>query len=419
MFKNAIRLRPWGAALALALLACGGNGHPGAPVAGTGTLPPVDPATAGSLTVTLVKDGLGEDLAQLNLAFRKLEVRSGGLWRPVLDLPAPAPAVNVLAATSQAPAVLASSPGVAWPPGPCDALRITLGPSTASLANDPDTPLALAVPEPFVCPMGLPGILTVATGQNTELRIEFNVDHVVQALVADPQEPATYRLVPGAVRGYDLAATGSITGQVGAAGTAGAPGPPLGGTAVTAQLQMPAAPVTHAIAFRTVRTDASGNFSLDLLPRGAAYTWTVVSQLVIGPPAYGAALGSPAQSLGDGAQLDTFSALVAPPAAQTTSTLTGTVAVPPAPGQAVWVDLVEVVPADPSQSLQCPFVVASAPVAADGSFAFPAADAQVPTGVYAAVLHTYTPGPGQELVDTPRSSAPIVLQTGVPQTISF
>ena len=353
MFKNAIRLRPWGAALALALLACGCSGHPGAQVAGTGTPPPVDPATAGSLTVTLVKDGLGEDLAQLNLAFRKLEVRSGGLWRPVLDLPAPAPAVNVLAATSQAPAVLASSPGVAWPPGPCDALRITLDPSTASLADDSGHP-----PRP-----GGSGAVRVPHGAARDPhrghRAEHRAAHRVQR---GPRGPGAGGGPPGA---------GHL--PAGAGGGAGL------------------RPGRHRVHHR-----AGGRRRHR---RGAR-------------PA-------PGRHGGDRPELDTFSALVAPPAAQTTSTLTGTVAVPPAPGQAVWVDLVEVVPADPSQSLQCPFVVASAPVAADGSFAFPAADAQVPTGVYAAVLHTYAPGPGQELVDSPRSSAPIGLQTGVPHTISF
>jgi len=418
MFKNPTRLRPWWAVLALALAVpgCGGGRTAAAPAS---ALPPVDPATAGTLTVTLVKDGLGDDLAQLNLAIRKVEVRSGGLWRPVLELPSPAPALAVLEATSSAPLALTAGPGLPLPPGACDALRITLDPSKVNLADDPDTAHDLAVPGPFVCPMGPPGTITVATGQDTELRIAFPVDHVVQARTADPQEPPSYQLAPGAVRGYDLATTGSITGQVAAAGTGAEPGAPLGDTVVTAQMWMASAPVTHAIAFRTVRADESGAFTLDLLPRGPAYTWTVVSRLVPGSPAYQAGLGSPAMPLDDRAVPATFGALVTPPAAAAAGTLSGTLATPPAPGQAVWVDLVQVFPVGGPPSLLCPFVVDSAPIGADGTFAFPAADSRLPAGNYAAVLHAYQLGPDQELVDTPRSSGPIELAGGEAQTVAF
>jgi hypothetical protein len=416
MFRIPNWLR-WHAA-ALGLLAAGpgcGGGAPTVPIPGLQALPPVDSATAGSLSVHLVKDGLGTGLDQLNLAFAGLEVRAAGVWRPVPLDPQPGP-VDLLAFATGSPLALAT--GVPWPQGTSDAVRFTLGPGATVLFSGEGEPVELAVPAQFASGLGPPGSFTLAPGGAVDLWLAFGVDGVVQVRQADPEDPATRTctFVPGPVRGYDRAATGFISGRVAATAPDGTV-TGLAGAVVTAQLQVPGGPQAGAGTFRTTQADADGRFTLDLLPEGAAYTWTAVSQA---SPAYRGAVGSPARALGDAPPYyNTFSCLVSPGPALATGTLGGTVAAPPGPGQSARVDLVAQVQADPAQPAFCPFVAASAPVGSDGTFTFAPGGPGLPAGIYGAVLHRLSLGPDLFQVDATQTAPPFLLTAGADLRLAF
>jgi len=387
-----------GGLVALLLLAgpgCGG-GDPST-LAGAGG--PVDPAGAGTLTVHLVPDGLPGPLGQLNLALSALELRVAGSWRPV-PLTLPGPTVDILGATPAAPLVLASK--VPWPEGGNDAMRFTLGDgSTVQLATDGSDHI-LAAPGQFVSGMGLPGSFSIAPQADTDLWITFSVADVA---VPDPRESGNYLFVPGPVRGYDRAATGSISGRV----TGTAPAEPLAGAAVTAQLQRVEGE-GDAVAFRTVRTDAEGHFSLDLLPKG--YTWCVVSQ-----PAQAAAhfpQVSPGFALGN-APFDTYQTTLACAPVALPGTVSGTLAAAFDPAVRAVVDLVQEIPAG---GVPFRYVLRSAlvEVDADGrrSFSIPL----VPPGIYTAVLNDYSLGP-MGLLNETRSTARFLVPAGGKVTLTF
>lgn len=410
MVRSATGFWPWVLAAGLLASAGCGGGAPVVPVSGPQAPVPVDPSQAGTLSVHLVKDGLGAGLERLEVTINRLEVRVDGVWRPV-PLAGPAQAQDLLACTSAAPLALAAR--VDWPQGDNDAIRFTLDPDASVQLRGEAEPRPLAVPHRFVCPMGPPGAFSVTVGEDSDLWIAFGVDQAVQA-VGDADAPG-YALVPARVRGYERAGTGAITGRVVAPAAIGTLPAGIAGAVVTAQLEVVGGAATGAAAQRTVQADADGNFTLDLLAKGSAYTWAAVSALGMGDPAYAGAAGNPARSLGDGAPYDTFRCLVAPPRALSTATLGGTAA-PPGPGQGARVDLVVAFPLDPALALVTPYVVASAPVAADGSFSF---GAQVPAGVYTAVLHTSSPGPDLALVDRVQASAPFLATAGADLRIGF
>ncbi|MGA2079712.1 MAG: carboxypeptidase-like regulatory domain-containing protein [Holophaga sp.] len=413
MFPSHPRLWLYALTLGLALAGLGcGSGAPTVPLPGPQPLPPIDPATAGNLSVHLVQDGPPGDLVHLNLVIAELEVRSGGYWRPVYQPKVPV-AVDILAGNDQTPPKpIDLADQVLWPPDPNDALRFTFAPgSTAERQSDFD-PLPLATPAQVVYPMGLPGSFSVATGGASDLRITFSVDHVVQQ---DPLDFDRYLFLPGLVRGYDLAATGYITGTV-----ENEAGEVMPGTVVTAQLLVPGGTASTAGAFRTVQSDQDGRFTLDLLPKGSTCTWTAVSQVVSGPPSFPGTAGQVSGTLGN-SPYDHFDCPIMLEEVQSNGLVHGTVTPPPGTGQAERVDLVQAVQNDPLGF--CPLVVTSAPVAADGTFTFEVSGGYPPVGppvgIYSAVLHRFALDAGLDLVDQPVASEPIVVQSGVELNLPF
>ena len=348
----------------------------------------------------------------MSAAPQALEVRSGGYWRPVYQPEVPVP-VDILGGNDQTPPrPIDLADQVLWPPDPNDALRFTFAPgSTAERQSDLD-PLPLATPAQVVYPMGLPGSFSVATGGASDLSITFSVDQVVRQ---DPLDFDRYLFLPGPVRGYDLAATGYLTGTVETGSNQ-----PLAGVVVTAQLLVPGGTASTAGAFRTVQSDDEGRFTLDLLPRGSTYTWTAASQVVAGPPAFPGTAGQVSGTLGN-SPYDHFDCPIRLEEAQSNGLVHGTVTPPPGTGQAERVDLVQAVQNDPLGF--CPVVMASAPVGADGTFTFEVSGgyppAGPPVGIYTAVLHRFALDAGLDLVDQPVASEPIVAQSGVELNLAF
>ena len=369
---------------------------------------PVDPARSGTLTVHLVQDGLPGPFSHLGLELTALEVRVAGQWRTV-PLAAPGQTVDLLAATSRTPLLLASQ--VPWPAGANDAMRFSLGPKgqVQLAAEDPDTFHSLKAPRQFVSTMGPPGSFHVTAGADTDLWIAFSVANVV---LPDPADYDAYVFYPGPVRGYDKAATGAISGSLAtqaAAGPPAVPAEPLQGVTVTAQLQQ--GPGT-AVAFRTVASDAQGHYTLDLLPKGR--TWCVVSQPVSGTAAY-YPQASPGFALG-GAPFDQYETSLAFAPAALPGSVSGTVAAGLDLGEEEVVDLVQALPI---AGIPYAFVLRSALVeqATYGQLSFSFGD--VPPGIYYAVLNDYAWSAVLGRVDQTRVTAGFVVAAGSQFTLQF
>lgn len=394
--SNAIWVSGLTAALLLTELACGGDNPAASQVQTAQGAAPVDPATAGTLTVHLVQDGLPGPFSHLNLVLAALELRVAGTWRPV-PLDAPGQPVDLLAADSRRPLTLAAQ--VPWPAGASDAMRFTLGPGcTVQFAgDDPQTHYPLAAPGTFLRTMGLPGSFSVTAHTTTDLWIAFDVENVVQP---DFAGASSYVFSPGPVRGYDLGATGSPSGTLTTQAAAGAE--PLQGAAVTAQLQLQGSQPSAAIAFRTVATDAGGHYTLDLLPAVPGTRWCVVAQPVVGTASYYPQASHAATDL-------SFVPAAIP------GSLAGTVQAAPGLSGEDTVDLVQELTVD---GVPCAFVLRSAVLAPEEggfSFSFPA----VPPGTYAAVLNDYSQSPGLGLVDQARPTVRFVVAAGAQTVIVF
>ena len=430
----------FGWAVAVGVLAAGCGGSPSTVSAGGGSIPgPVDPGTAGTLSIHMVPDGLPGALAPpaavavagadapvqitaINLVLATLELRTAGTddgWRPV-PLTAPVPAGLPASAEGLAlalyppgpmPLVLASQ--VLWPPGSYDAIRYTLAAGGSFQTSDGDTH-DLPAPGPFIRSMGLPEAINVVTQAATDLWITFSVASVIEP---DTANPGSFLLLPGPVRGYDRAQTGTIQGTLRTPDPAAAPSAPpvaLAGATVTAQLELPAGAPSATIPFRTAVTADDGSFTLDLLPRN--YTWCVVTQPLVtsatGVTASYAAGVSPDLALGsppyDKLTIPDLVLALAPLG----GTLSGKVATLPGPGQAKWVQVNQPVNLGGAPFM---FVLRAQPVAADGSFAFPL----LPPGAYAAEAETYTQDPTTDLLFSSQTTTSFDLEAGDSLSITF
>ncbi len=398
-----VRMGGMAALLAAWLLGCGGSPSV-APVPQNQGVAPVDPARSGTLTVHLVQDGLPGAFSHLNLVLDALEVRVAGSWRPVPLNPS-GRALDLLAATSAAPLLLAAQ--VPWPAGSNDAMRFSLGAgSTVQLAaEDPDSFHPLAVPPQFISTMGLPGSFSVPVLVDTDLWISFSVTHVA---APNPDDDDDYLFFPGPVRGYDKAATGSIGGGVTDRASSG----PLHGAVVTAQLRAGTGQPGADIAFRTVQSDASGHYTLDLLPKG--YTWCVVNQPVLETDTY-FAQASPGFALG-GAPYDQYETSLALAPVAVAGSVSGTVASGLGIGLEDTVDLRQEIAV---AGVPCDFVLQSAPVVPDSeggfSFSFPS----VPPGIYSLVLNDYSQSLSLGLVDQSDPTARFAVTAGGRTVVTF
>jgi hypothetical protein len=392
--------------LAGTALGCAGHAQPAAAAPG----PAVAASGGGTLNVALASDGLAPAFSQLNLQLSGLALEVAGTWRqvpldalnPTVDgngTPVPAPvnaqSVNLIGLGSGSPATLASK--VAWPAGLTTGVRLQLASgSTVTLAADGSVH-TLVTPAQLDSGMGLPGGFTVAQGGTTNLMILVGL---ANCALPDPVTTGAYDFQPLAMRGYDQAATGTLTGSLAPVPDAtGAVLAPPGGAVVTAQLDEPLSAPGAGVLFRTAVTDASGHFSFDLLPLG--YTWSVVSQ-----PAGFLAEASIGVALGD-APFNTGTPSLPLTAAAATGTLSGALAQASPAGEVDVVDLVQTFAGEA-------VTVQSAAVAA-GSFSFTA----VPPGTYQAVLNRYSYSAGLGISDQRTVTAPFAIATLATTHISF
>ena len=403
--------------LLLPLLGCSGSNPPRAASA-----PPV--TATGTLSVHLLPDGLAPSFSQINLVLQELDLQVGGAWLPVpLDalqlangvLPAAQP-TDLLALTADSPALASAVP---WPAGSYDHLRLIFGAgSTVQLSADSTcTSYPLAMTGAIVAGMGLPGAFGVRASSNTDFWIAMDLSSVISA---DPANPGQYLFSPGPVRGYDRAATGSISGTLAPAITV----PPaaedvvLAGVTVTAQLLQPSGSNGSMLALRTVQTDATGAYTLDLLPLG--YTWCVVSQPIIPAQAPAAAqvyLAAAGQGIALGlAPYNTATSQLLFLPAGTTGALNGTFTEAPAAGE---LDEVELVQSFSFAGVEASFVVQSAPVTPNGTspgtFSFPT----VAPGTYRAILHRYNDSSVNGILDQRTVTASFLIKPGQITVITF
>ncbi|NTW85870.1 MAG: DUF4382 domain-containing protein, partial [Holophagaceae bacterium] len=168
--------------------------------------------------------------------------------------------------------------GATLPTGHYGQMRLVLGAgNTVKLADGTVQPLT--VPSGLQSGIKLVVSFDVAPGTTKDVWIDFDAAHSI--LVVQAGASGQYHLRP-TVWAFDKLVTGSIHGTL----TDAAGATPLAGATVFAETLDPTGSPVLA---RSTVTDASGAYTLDLLPTGATYY--VVSQPVTGtitPKAYGA-----------------------------------------------------------------------------------------------------------------------------------
>ncbi len=238
------------------LLACGGSSG----------------SSSGAMTVHLV-DGPISGYQEINVNIQTVEISGNGGW---ITLGTPNKTYNLLSLTGGVSELLAS--GATLPAGHYQQMRLVLGSgNTVKLADGSVQPLT--VPSGLQTGIKLIVSFDVAAGTTKDVWIDFDAAHSIQVVQAGAS--SQYLLRP-TVWAYDKIVTGSISGKLTDAATSTG----LAGAVVYAEtLDTGGNP---RIARSTV-TDATGAYTLDLLPVGATYY--VVSQPVLGtttPKAYDA-----------------------------------------------------------------------------------------------------------------------------------
>lgn len=341
------RIRALALALPLLLLAaCSSSGS------GRGS-------TSGAMSVHLVDGPIG-GYQELNVHIQSVEIAGPSGW---ISLGTPDKTYNLLALTGGLSATLAD--GATLAAGHYGQMRLILGSGNTVKLSD-GTVADLTVPSGLQTGLKLIVSFDVAAGTTKDVWIDFDASHAIQ--VVQTGASAKYILRP-TLRAFDKVATGSVSGVL----TDADSGAPLGGATVYAEtLDGSGAP---ALA-RSTTTNASGAYTLDLLPVGATYY--VVSQPKVGAPtkAYDAKV-SGAFALTTAMPAQTYSA------AFTANASTGTVsgAITPAANatQSDQVDLRQTL-AVPGGSASTFIVDSTVAVVASGSESYSLAS--VPAGAY-------------------------------------
>lgn len=213
----------------------------------------------GSMSVRIT-DGPISGFQEINVNIQKVEISSGGGW---ITLGSPNQTYNLLALTGGLSQTLAA--GATLPAGHYSQMRLVLGAgNTVKLADGSVHPLT--VPSGLQTGIKLIVSFDVAAGTTEDVWIDFDAAHSIQLVSAGASNQ--YILRP-TVRAFDKVATGSISGTF----TDGASSAPLAGAMVYAETLDGAG---NPLVVRSTVTDASGHYTLDLLPVGGSYF--VVSQ---------------------------------------------------------------------------------------------------------------------------------------------
>ncbi len=226
----------------------------------------------GAMNVHLV-DGPLAGYLELNVHIVSVEILGSGGW---ITLGTPDRTINLLKLVGGVDESLVS--GATLPVGHYGQMRLILGAgNTVKLADGSIQPLT--VPSGLQTGIKLVVSFDVAPGTTKDVWIDFDAAHSL--LVVQAGASGQYHLRP-TVWAFDKLVTGSIHGTL----TDAAGATPLVGATVFAEFLDPAGSPVLA---RSTVTDATGAYTLDLLPTGSTYY--VVSQPVTGATtlkAYGA-----------------------------------------------------------------------------------------------------------------------------------
>lgn len=216
-------------------------------------------ASGAAMNVHLV-DGPISGYQQVNVNIQSVEIGDGSGW---ITLATPNKTVNLLSLTGGVSESLAA--GATLPAGHYSQMRLILGSGNSVMLSD-GTTQPLTVPSGMQTGIKLVVSFDVAAGTTADVWIDFDAAHSIQVVQAGAS--GMYMLRP-TVWAYDKTVTGSIHGTLTASGTAAA----LPGAVVYAETVDNTGQARIA---RTTMTDATGAYTLDLLPVGATYY--VVSQ---------------------------------------------------------------------------------------------------------------------------------------------
>lgn len=234
--------------------ACGGSHY-------NSTGPSSPPYGTASYMNVHVVDAPSQQFKQINLNIQKVEIHSDATgW---ITLSTPNKTVNLLSLTGGVAETLAA--GAMIPVGHYEQMRLMLGAGNTVVLQD-GTSGALTVPSGIQSGVKIPGDFTVAAGTTADVFIDFDGAHSIQVVMAGASQKFILRPT---IRAIDKTVTGSISGIL----TASAGGAGLSAALVSAETVDASG---HAAIVRTVASDSTGAFTLDLLPLGQTYF--VVSQ---------------------------------------------------------------------------------------------------------------------------------------------
>ncbi|WP_243303241.1 DUF4382 domain-containing protein [Geothrix oryzisoli] len=247
----------WLAGLGLALMtACSGSSSGGG---------------SGTMNVHLV-DGPIAGYQEINVNIQTVEIASDGGW---ITLGTPNKTINLLSLVGGVDETLVA--GATLPAGHYGQMRLVLGSGNTVKLSD-GTVEPLKVPSGMQSGIKLIVNFDVAAGTTKDVWIDFDAAHSIQVVQAGAS--GQYLLRP-TIWAFDKLVTGSIHGVLTDAATSTG----LPGATVYAEVLDGSG---NARISRSTVTDATGAYTLDLLPVGATYY--VVSQPLTGttPKAYDA-----------------------------------------------------------------------------------------------------------------------------------
>ncbi|HJW09128.1 MAG TPA: DUF4382 domain-containing protein, partial [Holophagaceae bacterium] len=223
------------------------------------------------MNVRLV-DGPINGYTAINLNIQKVEINGPNGW---VTLSTPNKTVNLLDLTGGVSETLAS--GVSLGAGHYGQMRLVLGSGNSVTLSDNSTH-DLTTPSGMQSGIKLVVSFDVQAGTTEDVFIDFDAAHSIQ--ITQTGTGSNKYILRPTIRAFDQVVTGSISGTL----TDSVSGAALAGATVYAETLDGS---NDGVIARTVVTDASGHYTLDLLPVGGTYF--VVSQPIVGSVAYNAA----------------------------------------------------------------------------------------------------------------------------------
>lgn len=229
---------------------------------------------SGAINVHLV-DGPISGFQEVNVNIQRVEIsQAGNGW---ITLGTPNKTINLLSLTGGVEELLVS--GASLSEGQYQQMRLVLGSGNTLKLGDGSV-VSLTVPSGLQTGIKLIVSFEVQAGTTKDVFIDFDAAHSIQVVKAGASDK--YILRP-TVWAYDKVVTGSVSGTFTDGG-----GQPLVGALVYAETLDGSG---NPRITRSTLTDATGKYTLDLLPVGSTYY--VVSQPILGTLSYDAKASDP------------------------------------------------------------------------------------------------------------------------------